>query len=65
MKDFENIAKDNPSQTFMENTFLVILEYILIDGMDNALCHLSDVSEEDVKMFPHVMKALKEKGILK
>lgn len=51
MKDFENIAKDNPSQTFMENTFLVILEYILIDGIDNALCHLSMYRRKMLKCF--------------
>ena len=49
----------------MENTFLAILEYILEEGVDNALAHLSDVTEEDVKVFPHVRNALKERGILK
>ena len=56
---------DKPVQKFMENTFLAILEFILEEGVDNALCHLSDVTEEDVRVFPHVKNALMERGILK
>ena len=56
---------NKPVQTFMENTFLAILEYVLEEGVDNALCHLSDVTEEDVRAFPHVRNALKERGLLK
>lgn len=56
---------DKASQRFAENMFLAILEYILEEGVDNALYHLSDASEEDVRVFPHVRDALKDKGILK
>ena len=65
MKFFDNKGTSGAVQTFMENTFLAILEYILEEGVDNALAHLSDVTEEDVKVFPHVRNALKERGILK
>lgn len=65
MKCFENRELDKATQTFMENVCLAMLEFILEEGMDNALRHLSDVTEEDVRVFPHVRVALKERGILK
>lgn len=65
MKSFENKGMDKPVQTFMENTFLAILEYILEEGIESALSNLSDVTEEEVRVFPHVRDALKERGMLK
>ena len=65
MECFENKGLKKPEQTFVENVFLVVLEYILAEGVDNALTHLSDVTEEDVRAFPHVRDALKERGMLK
>lgn len=65
MESFENKGMDKPVQKFMENTFLAILEYILEEGIDNALSNLSDVTEEEVRVFPHVRDALKERGMLK
>lgn len=65
MKVFENIGLKKPEQEFMENVFLAVLEFILEEGVDNALYHMSDVTEEDVRAFPHVKNALKERGMLK
>ena len=65
MKCFENKGVDKATQTFMENMLMAILEFILEEGVDNALLHLSDVTDEDVRVFPHVRDALKERGILK
>ena len=65
MECFENKGVDKPVQKFMENTFLAILEFILEEGVDSALSHLSNVTEEDVRVFPHVRNALKERGMLK
>ena len=65
MKCFENKGVDKATQTYMENMLMAILEFILEEGVDNALLHLSDVTDEDVRVFPHVRDALKERGILK
>ena len=65
MKCFENKGMGKASQKFMENVFLAILEFILEEGVDNALQYLSDVTEDDVRVFPHVRNALMERGMLK
>jgi hypothetical protein len=65
MKCFENRGMDKAAQTFMENVFLAVLEFILEEGVDKALRHLSDITEEDVRVFPNVRNALKERGMLK
>ena len=65
MKCFDNKGMNKAAQTFMENMFLAVLEFILEEGVDNALHHLSDVREDDVRVFPNVMNALKERGMLK
>ena len=65
MDIFENKGLDKPVQTFMENTTLSILNYILEDGIDGVLSRFSDLSEDDVKPFPYVEKALSERGLLK
>lgn len=65
MKCFENTGVGKAEQKFMENMLLAILEFILEEGIDNALLHLFDVTDEDVRVFPHVRDALKERGILK
>lgn len=65
MKCFENRGMNKAAQTFMENVFLAVLEFILEEGVDNALRHLSDITEEDVRAFPNVKNALKERGMLK
>ena len=65
MEFFENKGLHKPEQKFMENMFMAVLEYILEEGVDNALRHLSDVTAEDVRVFPHVRDALKERGMLK
>lgn len=62
---YENKDLSKPVQTFMENATLSILEYILVDGIDGALEHIADISEEDVRPFPHVTKELLERGLLK
>lgn len=65
MDIFENKGLGKPVQTFMENTTLSILNYILEDGIDGVLSHFSDLSEDDVKPFPYVAKALRERGLLR
>ncbi len=65
MKCFENKGADAPVQKFMENALLAVLEYILEEGVDGALAHLSNITEEDVRVFPHVRNALQERGMLK
>lgn len=65
MKFFDNKGMDKPTQRFVESVFLALLENILEEGVDNTLSHLSDLTEEDVKVFPHVRNALKERGMLK
>ena len=65
MEAFENQGARKSVQTFMENTYLAILEYILQVGIDEALLRVADANEEDVRVFPHVAKALQDKGFLK
>ena len=65
MECFENNGLNKPAQTFMENVCLALLEFILEEGIDEALTHFSDLTEEDVRVFPHVRSALKERGMLK
>ena len=62
---FENKELDKPIQTFLENATLSILNYILEDGIDGTLSHFSNLSYDDLKPFPHVAKALSERGLLK
>ena len=50
--------------TFLDNSTLAILEYILEEGIDGALAHFKGISEDDVRVFPNVMRALKERGYL-
>ena len=50
--------------TFLDNSTLSILEYILVEGIDGALAHFKGISEEDVRVFPNVMRALRERGYL-
>lgn len=50
--------------TFLDNSTLAILEYILEEGIDGALAHFEGVAEDDVRVFPHVAQALKERGYL-
>lgn len=56
MEAFESKGMAKSVQTFMENSFLAILEYILTVGVDEALMQVADVKEEDVRVFPHVAK---------
>lgn len=62
---FENKGMQKSVQTFMENTLLAILEYILQVGVDEAISQVADATEEDIRCFPHVAKALRDKGFLK
>lgn len=62
---YENRGLDKPIQTFMENATLSILNYILEEGIDTTLSHFSNLSEDDVKPFPYVANALRERGLLK
>ena len=48
--------------TFLDNTTLAILEYILEEGIDGALANFKDIDEEDIRVFPHVMQAMKDRG---
>ena len=64
MEAFENQGAKKSVQTFMENTYLAILEYILQVGVDEALLRIADAKEEDIRVFPHVVKALRERGLL-
>ena len=50
--------------TFLDNSTLAILEYILEEGIDGALARFKGISEDDVRVFPNVMQALKERGYL-
>lgn len=50
--------------TFLDNSILAILEYILVEGVDGALEHFKDINEDDVRIFPHVAQALRERGYL-
>lgn len=50
--------------TFLDNATLAILEYILEEGIDGALAHFKGVDEEDIRVFPHVVQAMKERGYL-
>ena len=50
--------------TFLENSTLSILEYILSVGIDGALEQFKGINEDDVRVFPKVMQALKERGYL-
>ena len=61
MEFFADKGLSKAQQTFMENVFLGVLEYILTDGIDAALGHLSDVPADILRFFPHVEKALREK----
>jgi hypothetical protein len=61
MKYFENQGASKAVQTFMENTYLAILEYILTESVDAALDKVADVPIEDIQHFPHVAKALMER----
>lgn len=65
MNIFENKGLDKPVQTFMENTTLSILNYILEEGVEGALNHFSGMLEDEVKHFPYVAKALRDRGLLK
>lgn len=49
---------------FLYNSMLAILEYILEEGIDGALAHFKGVNEDDIRVFPHVVQALKERGYL-
>lgn len=49
---------------FLDNSTLAILEYILVEGVDGALAHFKGVNEEDIRVFPHVVQALRERGYL-
>ena len=61
MEFFANKGLGKAQQTFVENVFLAVLEYILTDGVDAAICRLSDVPADILRLFPHVEKALREK----
>ena len=61
MEFFANKGLGEAQQTFIENVFLAVLEYILTEGIDAALGHLSDVPVDILRLFPHIEKALKEK----
>ena len=62
MELFANKGMTKAQQTFVENVFLGVLEYILTDGIDAALCQLSDVPTDILRCFPHVAEALVKKG---
>lgn len=55
---------DAPVRTFLMNTTLAVLEYILTEGVEGLLDSFVGISEDDIRGFPHVMKAMKEKGLL-
>ena len=50
--------------TFLDNATLAILEYILEDGIDGVLAHFKGIDEEDLRVFPHVVRAMKDRGYL-
>ena len=49
---------------FLDNSTLAILEYILVEGVDGALAHFKGANVDDIRVFPHVVQALKERGYL-
>lgn len=57
-------TKQKAAATFLDNATLAILEYILEEGMEGALAHFKGITEEEIKVFPHVVQALKERGYL-
>lgn len=57
-------TKQKAAATFLDNATLAILEYILEEGIDGALAHFKGVTEEEIKVFPHVVQALTERGYL-
>ena len=65
MKLFENKGMSKANQKLVETLMLAFLEYILAEGLDNALLALSGVTEDEVRVFPHLKQALNEKGLLK
>lgn len=65
MRVFENKGMAKSAQKLLKNTFLAVLEFILTEGVEGVLGHISDATEEEVGVFPHVAQALREKGFLK
>lgn len=57
----ENVGLDKPAQEFVKNVMLVLLNYILEDGLDAAIEKVADVPEDELKVFPHLYKAIKER----
>ena len=55
---------DAPVRTFLMNTTLAVLEYILTEGVDGVLDSFVGVNKDDIRVFPHVMEAMREKGLL-
>lgn len=64
IESFKNKGYDKPIETCAKNTFLAIMEYILEVGVEEALLQLKGASLEEVEIFPHVAKALKDRGLL-
>lgn len=54
----------NSSANLLDNVTLAILEYILEEGIDGALAKYKGVTEEEIRVFPHVVQALRERGYL-
>lgn len=50
--------------TFLDNTTLAIPEYILEEGIDGVLARFKGVDEDEIRTFPHVVSALRERGYL-
>ena len=65
MEIFSNKGMKKAEQKFLETTFLAVLEFILVEGVDKVLSLISDATEEDVVIFPNVAKALRDKGFIK
>ncbi len=57
MRSFE---KDTTNQLL-----LISLNYMLEVGIDVVLERFSNATEDDLKEYPHVVDALKERGLLK
>lgn len=57
----ENTGLDKPSEEFVKNVMLALLNYICEDGLDAAIEKVADVPEDELKVFPHLYGAIKDK----
>ena len=61
MKGFENYALDVAHQKLLTTITLSILEFILEEGVDKLVDMMSDTPIDDLRMFPHVAKAIEDR----